>query len=542
MRTTRSSRKGGGTPLRSAQSSPRTQSGGVYTRQSKTTSTITNPRSCPSSLETPRSSHNTTSNKTSLNNRNNNYHNRQVQNELAGLMYQKDETHDSVKKSVATILDFYNYTMPVWAKRVSGLDIRMWRLPVGDESFLERALNKLSVYLNELNDTLHVLSNSARAPETTMRWKRYVQNSHESLLEIKNAVCALQSRIAKILSFATSTSSERLNRVLSFMGTNTTTATTTTNITTASPAILTTTTTTRRRTPKTTRLLHPRKSTEVRGTAGLRSHPSSAMGFSSAGPSSAGRRSKGSLEELGAGRAESNHATPVRSRRRCRQSLPGSDGNSSRGEFPQNGRYQEDHHHNHNHHNNNTNHHNRNNHNHHSSERPQPQERCVPSLLERCYSWADILTRHSMRCPRAVSSPLQSLQLRKEPVHDSGGYSIRLTEFVSKEPIYDFSDSGTHYNRRSSGLWDVSLMDSEYQHNRLSHSKSRDRTKRELHPDERRMLLERIDFLEKSFVTGNTASLKEAEHLFDKLYGSRRGPRYFSEWIDDIEMRAVRQR
>ncbi|ORC90980.1 uncharacterized protein TM35_000074040 [Trypanosoma theileri] len=522
MRTTKRTSIDGITPLCCAQSSPRSHSSGLYIRNSQTVSSATPPRR-PFSLETPRSSHHTTSNKQGQNNHNHNYLKKHINNGLSSFRHQKDEVHDILRGAVAKLLDFNKFTMPVWTRRVSALDARIRRLPVGDESFLERAAEKLSACLDELNDTLQMLSDSTQTPETSIRWKRYVQNSQESLLDIKTSVFALQSRIKKILSFATSTSPKTLDRVLYFMGAN------------ASP-------TKTRHTRTNTRPLHSRRTTDERG-KGPRSNPSSTMGFSSYGSSSAGRRSDESLDELAAARSGSNHGTPVRTRRARQRSLTGSEGNSSHCESPKHSRSQEHHHHNHNHHSS-------------SEQRPRPrprplaplqqqkqqQQRSVLSALDRRHSWADILTQYSMRCSRTLSSPHRSPLLRKEPFYDSVEEYTRPTKFLSKEPIHDFRDNGINSNRRGSGLWDVGLTENECQHDVLYHSRSRDRSKQQLQPDERCRLLERIDILEKSFDSRNASSLKEAENLFNKLYGSRRGPRYYSEWIDDMEMRAVRHR
>ncbi|EKF37931.1 hypothetical protein MOQ_001864 [Trypanosoma cruzi marinkellei] len=106
-----------------------------------------------------------------------------------------------LKDAVTALLDFCDNTLPVWSKRVAGLDGRARDVSLADVGFLERASRRLAIYLDRIQETMELLRPYTQGPMAVSKWGRYAQRLCASLTSAQKTADAIGFHVARLLSF-----------------------------------------------------------------------------------------------------------------------------------------------------------------------------------------------------------------------------------------------------------------------------------------------------------------------------------------------------
>ncbi|RNF16580.1 uncharacterized protein Tco025E_05135 [Trypanosoma conorhini] len=400
---------------------------------------------------------------------------------------QFDPTCSQLKDTVMALVDFHHNTLPVWGKRVAGLGGSVRDLSLGDVNFLERASQRLAMCLDQIHDTRRILEPYLQGPAAVSKWGRYAQRLCGLLLSAQKAVDVIRSRIARLLSFSTFHSSP---------------------VSTSAQWAVTD------------------RSSEVRSTR-AKSHstnhdgsfrrPASKVRASSYESSSVGRQSNVALSEPPTFCSESTHCSLLRGQR-CLQSLtmlPGEKPVHS-ASSQKNGRKK-----------------------HQKQKIPCRQDReCSPPVYQPL-SLGQVSSEHFSHGLGNVSSLYSRSLHGNESASELGRVGRRLPERQDQ--------AGTNGTFTQEQFLKCRHHNSDIAGSFLARSpstskKSGQNCKLELTPEQRLSLLERIDLIEKLPHAPSALDLEEAKDIFALLYGPRSGPHQFSEWVDEMKLRALRRR
>ncbi|EAN84312.1 hypothetical protein C3747_89g146 [Trypanosoma cruzi] len=399
-----------------------------------------------------------------------------------------------LKDAVTSLLDFCDNTLPVWGKRVSGLDGHARDLSLADVGFLERASRRLAIYLDRIRETMELLQPYTQGPVAVSKWGRYAQRLFASLTSAQKAADAIGFHVARLLSLYA----------------------------TAPPV-----------SPASAQWVIPARHSKVRS-AGVTPRRVSDDGISRGVSStvrpllhdsfSVSQRSNATPSEPPTFLSPSNPCTPPREHMSPQSVAMIFDGKSGHSAYQRSQLKKK-------------------------QQQPQRQQQqtyqqghdLTPSTLQPL-SRGQIPSEPSSEGLNSVSSSHSRFSRSSEPVFEVGRTHMRLPERRRNthsnvghdgSPTRDYFPKGGHNHANFGDCIEGGSFDCFKKHQNFKES---------LTPEQRRLLLERIDLIERLPGAPSKLEAEEAKGIFAMLYGPRLGRRQYLDWVEERELRALRRR